>query len=152
MENDGFKIKPSVVNRVLSDEEEFAADNGGNCDNRVITALRSLLNDSRRMGGIMDTVITRVCGELAVSRSIGDGAFKRPRDQQEQLYAGPDYLPYPLSHPMTFGPDDLVSGDCDITVFENIQEEEEGEGDRFLVIGCDGIWDVRRPSERSEAW
>jgi len=138
-ESDGFSVKQSLIGRILEDEDFYSSEggpggaNGGGHDSKmqggnVGDVIRDLLS---RRGTKTETTITRVCGELAVSRSIGDRLFKAPRSKSVMLgengiYAGPDFLPYPLNHPQTFGPDDLVSSECDITSFD-LPPAEEGE-------------------------
>eukprot|EP00042_Codosiga_hollandica_P037456 m.294660 g.294660 ORF g.294660 m.294660 type:complete len:320 (+) comp55142_c0_seq1:294-1253(+) len=60
--------------------------------------------------------IGRVCGNLAVSRALGDFSFKDtphlPEDAQK------------------------ISAEADITILERQPEDE------FLILACDGIWDV----------
>eukprot|EP00039_Didymoeca_costata_P007957 m.105751 g.105751 ORF g.105751 m.105751 type:complete len:366 (+) comp13889_c0_seq2:279-1376(+) len=67
-----------------------------------------------RAGGFV--VMGRVGGNLAVSRALGDFSFKQRKDlspQMQQITAAPDVF--------------IV---------------ERRVGDRFLVLACDGIWDV----------
>lgn len=58
----------------------------------------------------------RVCGNLAVSRALGDFQYKDS-----------DHLPAEKQK---------VSADADITIFERTAEDE------FVILACDGIWDV----------
>jgi serine/threonine protein phosphatase PrpC len=92
--------------------------------------------------------ISRVCGELAVSRALGDRDFKAafnttsptgPIDMDDdQWWDCPLFLPYPDLHTRQFQ-GDLVSNSPD---FQRIRVGEEGVSDEFLVLACDGLWDV----------
>jgi protein phosphatase 2C family protein 2/3 len=68
----------------------------------------------KRAGG--DVFESRVMGELAVSRSLGDFRYKK--------------------NPRLGLDEQLVSSEPDVTV------TELGEDDDFLVLACDGVWDV----------
>ncbi|GMI34820.1 hypothetical protein TeGR_g9866 [Tetraparma gracilis] len=81
--------------------------------------------------------ITRVCGELAVSRAIGDVDFKSAHNSptpDEGLWEGPDFLPYPDDHSRHFTGDLIVARGSSIT-------EKIAHGD-ILVLVCDGVSDV----------
>ncbi|GKZ00625.1 hypothetical protein MPSEU_001014600 [Mayamaea pseudoterrestris] len=94
--------------------------------------------------------ISRVCGELAVSRAIGDRDFKsahnragnphRPLDStlEDEWHNASLFLPYPDNHCRSFV-GDLVSNDPD---FEFVSVGEPGVTDEFLLLCCDGLWDV----------
>lgn len=90
--------------------------------------------------------ITRVCGELAVSRAIGDRDFKAAYNQKSDsaTVQGNDGwgclldLKYPDEHNRTFV-GDLVGG---IPDFDTIRVGEPGVSDEFLLLACDGLWDV----------
>ncbi|CAJ1967885.1 unnamed protein product [Cylindrotheca closterium] len=92
--------------------------------------------------------IFRVCGDLSVSRSIGDRDFKAeynpPRtnphkdDPSSQCWEGPLYLKYPDDHNGRFK-GDLVS--C-VPDFQRIEVGEEGVNNEFLLLASDGLWDV----------
>eukprot|EP00042_Codosiga_hollandica_P052345 m.662404 g.662404 ORF g.662404 m.662404 type:complete len:737 (-) comp58475_c0_seq2:249-2459(-) len=58
----------------------------------------------------------RVCGSLAVSRALGDFFFKRATDLSDE--------------------EQQVSAEADITILERLAT------DTFVVLACDGIWDV----------
>lgn len=89
--------------------------------------------------------ISRVCGELAVSRALGDRDFKAafnapsPITQEENArWDCPLFLPYPDLHTRCFH-GDLVSNAPD---FQRIRVGEDGVSDEFLLLACDGLWDV----------
>ena len=92
--------------------------------------------------------ISRVCGELAVSRALGDRDFKAAFNMasttapinidNERWWDCPLFLPYPDEHSHQFQ-GDLVSNRPD---FERIRLGEEGTSDEFLLLACDGLWDV----------
>ncbi|XP_030382336.1 protein phosphatase 1B [Scaptodrosophila lebanonensis] len=73
----------------------------------------------QKAGG--SVIIHRVNGTLAVSRALGDFDFKS------------DALRTPC--------DQLVSPEPDVTTRERIEKDE------FLVVACDGIWDVMTSDE-----
>jgi serine/threonine protein phosphatase PrpC len=102
--------------------------------------------------------ISRVCGELAVSRALGDRDFKAafnssfiPKNQRDPIcfereqgsdnklgWQCPLYLPYPDDHSRRFK-GDLVSNKPE---FQRIKVGESGVSDEFLLLACDGLWDV----------
>lgn len=97
--------------------------------------------------------ISRVCGELAVSRALGDRDFKAAYNSvsdDEEYSMDPlnadsdpwwdsqlDFI-YPNDHNHRFQ-GDLVSGVPDIQRFK---VGESGVSDEFLLLACDGLWDV----------
>jgi len=95
--------------------------------------------------------ISRVCGELAVSRALGDrdfkAAFNAPRrvtsedgdtDGEIQEWDSSLCLPYPENHSGSFV-GDLVSNKAE---FQSIRIGEPGVSEEFLLLACDGLWDV----------
>ena len=103
--------------------------------------------------------IARTCGDLAVSRAIGDRDFKaaynlpssnmnnndRPtetgsegNEEVAKSWEGPMVFLYPEGHSGRFK-GDLVSSIPDIKFFKVGQE---GVIDEFLLMACDGLWDV----------
>jgi serine/threonine protein phosphatase PrpC len=91
--------------------------------------------------------IARTCGDLAVSRAIGDRDFKAAYnipskkstiDETEQLgtsWEGPLVFIYPDGHSGRFK-GDIVSNVPDIQFFKVRKEPT------ILLMACDGLWDV----------
>jgi serine/threonine protein phosphatase PrpC len=100
--------------------------------------------------------ISRVCGELAVSRAIGDRDFKACFNERHLvLEAGetsadtiwwdcPLPLPYPPNHSCQFK-GDLVSAVAESHSMKIFQDDAIR--DEFLVLACDGLWDVMDPDD-----
>jgi protein phosphatase 1L len=74
----------------------------------------------------------RVCGELAVSRSIGDPYYKAYTwgEVAENLY-----LAWPQGHTRIFHGDIVIPNPECVTIDIN-------KNDEFLIIASDGLWDV----------
>jgi len=101
--------------------------------------------------------IARTCGDLAVSRAIGDRDFKaaynlprntahvvqtqtivEERTEIAMSWKGPPVFIYPHGHSRRFK-GDLVSSVPDVKFF---RIGEKGVLDEFLLMACDGLWDV----------
>ncbi|GMI45095.1 hypothetical protein TrCOL_g6557 [Triparma columacea] len=80
--------------------------------------------------------IDRVCGELAVSRSLGDLDFKGAYQDKdsEGWWVGPNFLPYAQDHSGKFR-GDLVTSEADVTEC-TIRPHD------YIALCCDGITDV----------
>lgn len=96
--------------------------------------------------------ISRICGELAISRAIGDRDFKArynvttrngsdldtKQGEESKAWDGSNFLPYPEDHSKLFV-GDLVSNQPE---FQSFRLGQEGIHDEFLLLACDGLWDV----------
>jgi serine/threonine protein phosphatase PrpC len=123
-------------------------------DGDVIGILKRCFNDDsrdsenkgkeRRSAPQRILEISRVCGELAVSRALGDRDFKAAFNSSSQTLGEdtwwdcPLFLPCPDAQPRRFQ-GDLVSN---MPSFQSIRVGEPGIMDEFLLFGCDGLWDV----------
>jgi len=70
-------------------------------------------------------LIGRVNGSLAVSRAFGDQRYKKSKDKNDQL----------------FSPDKQAVTVCPVITRTKIENQEKRDL-AFLVLACDGIWDV----------
>ncbi|KAL3912655.1 MAG: hypothetical protein SGILL_006797, partial [Bacillariaceae sp.] len=97
--------------------------------------------------------ISRVCGELAVSRALGDRDFKAqfnslsshdgsedalPESCDVPWWDCPIFLTYPDDHNRRFRGDLLIN----TPDFETVKIGEDGVSEEFLLLACDGLWDV----------
>jgi serine/threonine protein phosphatase PrpC len=78
---------------------------------------------------------SRVNGELGVARAIGDADFKGKRMQQ-----------YPWCWPKGRSPDEVFTSDLVISM-PDVRTIELRDEDDFLIMACDGLWDVLSPDE-----
>jgi serine/threonine protein phosphatase PrpC len=123
------------------------------CDEDVISILKRCFQDrlnnrngSKACSSAPQRIlhISRVCGELAVSRAIGDRDFKAVcnaparHDGDDDRWETSLFLSYPDDHSRQFV-GDLVSGKPD---FQAIRVGEAGLQGEFLLLACDGLWDV----------
>jgi serine/threonine protein phosphatase PrpC len=75
--------------------------------------------------------IYRVCGDLAVTRSIGDPDYKSVIPGQPVTH----WFPWPDGHDKIFNAD-LVIPDPEMTLMTLTSEDE------FMILASDGLWDV----------
>lgn len=95
--------------------------------------------------------ISRVCGELGVSRAVGDRDFKAAYNttttdvsiNETPWWKSSLPLPYSDEHSQKFQ-GDLVSS---IPEIQTIKISQSGEIDEFLLLACDGLWDVMDPDD-----
>lgn len=80
--------------------------------------------------------INRVCGEISVSRSIGDPDYKR--FVPGEVVSSP--FNWPAQHNQVFQADLLIP-DPECRLHSIVPEDE------FLVLASDGLWDVVLPAE-----
>ena len=128
-------------------------------DKDVIEIVKRCFADrlkQHRSDPVRQIQIARTCGDLAVSRAIGDRDFKaaynmshqsrntsNPASMEERSglsvsWEGPPVFIYPEGHSGRFK-GDLVSHEPDIKFFKVGQK---GVVDEFLLMACDGLWDV----------
>ena len=88
--------------------------------------------------------ISRVCGELGVSRAIGDRDFKAAFNQTDTSnvesiwWKCPLPLPYDDEHSRQFKGDLVIS----MPDIQMVQLSQKVVIDEFLLLACDGLWDV----------
>jgi serine/threonine protein phosphatase PrpC len=128
------------------------------CDEDVVEILKRHYSDrySRRESSssapqrIMQ--ISRVCGDLAVSRALGDHDYKaafntsfenETDDKPSEWHSPMLFLPYPDDHSRRFR-GDLVSP---IPELQRLKLAEKGVFNEFLLLACDGLWDVMDPDD-----
>jgi len=87
--------------------------------------------------------IHRVCGEVAVTRAIGDVDFKGWSREPRNKRPSPCFV-YPEDHPRSFVADLLVST-------PDVVERNLDAFDDFVLVATDGLWDVLDPQEAVDA-
>ncbi|KAL9189371.1 hypothetical protein ACHAXT_009046 [Thalassiosira profunda] len=115
-------------------------------DKDVVEIVRRCFADrmkQHRSDPVRQIQIARTCGDLAVSRAIGDRDFKAAYNMPStgalaRSWEGPPVFIYPEGHSGRFK-GDIVSNVPDISFFKVGQE---GVLDEFLLMACDGLWDV----------
>lgn len=116
-------------------------------DKDVVEIVRRCFADrmrEHRSDPVRQIQIARTCGDLAVSRAIGDRDFKAayniPPNKTElaRSWEGPPVFLFPDGHSGRFR-GDIVSNVPEIKTFKVGQE---GVVDEFLLMACDGLWDV----------
>lgn len=90
--------------------------------------------DSANPGKLVE--IHRVCGELSVSRALGDIDFKAAYNEKDEegWWQGPNFLPYDRSHTQKF------NGDL-VTSLPGIVKSTLKSRD-WVLLCCDGVTDV----------
>ncbi|KAL7579364.1 hypothetical protein ACA910_014037 [Epithemia clementina (nom. ined.)] len=99
--------------------------------------------------------ISRVCGELAVSRALGDRDFKAAfnnttssssiseGDPDEISWDSPLFLSFPDDHSRSFR-GDLISNTPE---FRTLKVGDISVREEFFLFACDGLWDVMDPDD-----
>lgn len=82
------------------------------------------------------TNILRVCGDLSVSRAIGDPDYKL----RDGLTSSSPYITWPVGHTRSFRAD-VITAQPDVRQLRITRDLE------FIIIASDGLWDVVTPSE-----
>lgn len=81
------------------------------------------------------TLLHRIVGDLAVSRTFGDSQYKR-LDPTEKYTSGDwEFILFPDDHNRHFNADLII-------VEPDFQCEMLSQGDEFLLLASDGLWDV----------
>jgi hypothetical protein len=99
-------------------------------------------------------LISRVCGELAVSRAVGDRDFKAAYnhstsdstsgEETSVWWDCPLFLPYTDDTHSGKFKGDLVSSMPEI---QTVQLSQKDFVDEFVLLACDGLWDVMDPDD-----
>ena len=96
--------------------------------------------------------ISRVCGDLSVSRSLGDADFKG--SARMAAAEGPRMWQRPHGAPVAPFTADLVLSTPDVRTVDLrgpvLHVVGSGAGiapDALLILACDGLWDVMTPAE-----
>jgi len=83
--------------------------------------------------------LSRVNGELAVSRALGDIDYKLPFSNEYTRWLYPDDHPGQENEPFQFR-DDLVGSVPDFKFFP--LNTDTFEKDAFAIVACDGLWEA----------
>lgn len=107
-------------------------------DNDVHDILESYRHDTTKASSAPHRYIqiSRVCGDLAVSRALGDSGYKTTQDGHWEF---PDcFFAFPDGHSRQFV-GNLVSNEPE---FHCVKVSQKGSTEEFLLLACDGFWDV----------
>lgn len=95
-----------------------------------------------RQGKTLESRISRLCGELGVSRSLGDADYK---GKKLASYTGWSW-PAERNVKDRFFSADLVLGSPDINVVRVVDgngvKPSEDDNVPFIILACDGLWEV----------
>jgi len=95
-----------------------------------------------RQGKTLESRISRLCGELGVSRSLGDADYK---GKKLSSYTGWSW-PSDRNVKDRFFSADLVLGSPDINVVRVVDrngvEPSDDDNVPFIILACDGLWEV----------
>jgi serine/threonine protein phosphatase PrpC len=113
-------------------------------DEDVVEILKRCLKDRNCSSSAPQQIeISRVCGDLAVSRALGDRDYKAPSSCDFEWHSPMPFLLYPDDHSKHFK-GDLVSS---VPELQRFKLAEEGVYNEFLLLACDGLWDVMDPDD-----